>query len=228
MKRKSVLVFVMVAVLCIADSTVVALTGTRLDITPNSGTFTDNVVSIIYRMPIINAGVIGTYTDLSVSITIDYDLLTRDNDLGIGISDGSTVIGGRLGNGGVVYYLDGPENGSAYTDKGAYWDRVDVFPVGVFHGVSYPTTFLIQAGDLMETSEVTISANGTVINSMGYSGLDYNNQIDFVLIGNNLNEIYGINSVSIEAEVVPLPTAFILGSIGITFTGWLLKRRKML
>jgi hypothetical protein len=41
-------------------------------------------------------------------------------------------------------------------------------------------------------------------------------------------EVVGIDSVSITGTLVPVPSAVILGSIGITFTGWLLKRRKML
>ena len=39
---------------------------------------------------------------------------------------------------------------------------------------------------------------------------------------------YYAGDLVISAEVVPLPSAVILGSIGLTFSGWLLRRRKML
>ncbi len=37
----------------------------------------------------------------------------------------------------------------------------------------------------------------------------------------------GFRVASVPAEVVPVPSAVILGSIGLTFSGWLLKRKRM-
>jgi len=42
-----------------------------------------------------------------------------------------------------------------------------------------------------------------------------------------MNIYYNPPTATILA-IVPVPPAIILGSIGLTFTGWLLKRRKML
>ncbi|MHC4728530.1 MAG: hypothetical protein ACYS17_15015 [Planctomycetota bacterium] len=42
-----------------------------------------------------------------------------------------------------------------------------------------------------------------------------------------LTEVNGLLAIG-EVEVVPLPSAFILGSLGLTFSGWMLKRRRLL
>lgn len=41
-------------------------------------------------------------------------------------------------------------------------------------------------------------------------------------------EVVGIDSVSITGTLVPVPSAVILGSIGLSFSGWLLRKRRTL
>jgi hypothetical protein len=49
--------------------------------------------------------------------------------------------------------------------------------------------------------------------------------LTFAFASTDYDEVIGIDSVSITGQVVPVPSAIILCSIGLGFTGWKLRRR---
>ena len=196
-------------------SPTVALSGTRLDLT-NEFTY-----SILYRMPFLSAGSLNGYRDLSISIDTDYAQLTSDNDLGIAVSDGTCVLGVMMGDQGVAWALDGLDAGTTYAG--------DYLPSESFPD-DLPLNILIEAGDLPDTSRVTIgnSTGGSLVFA-GLAGIDYGREIHFVLVGDDTDEQYGVSSVHIRAEAIPIPVpgAFLLGTVGFGLVGWLRRRRTL-
>jgi len=194
-------------------SPTVTLSGTRLDLTNTV------ISSILYRMPFLETGVLNGRRDLSINIDMNYAQLTSDNDLGIAVSDGTCVLGVMMGNQGVVWALDGLDAGTTYAG--------DYLPSESFPD-DLPLNILIEAGDLPNTSRVTIgnSTGGSLVFA-GLAGIDYAREIHFVLVGDNIGEQYGVNSVHIEAHAIPIPAPLLLGAVGVSLVGWLRRRRTL-
>ena len=144
-------------------------------------------------MPIISAGALATFENLVVTITVDWVQLTGDNDFGIAISDGTSGIGGMQGDQPVNWSLDSPDNGQVLAGE-------NFSPSG---GLAYssPQTYVISAADVVgnSTVEVTNFVGGVVLHTP-LSPLDYGNGIDFLLVGDNNAERYGVKSVSIRVD----------------------------
>ncbi len=93
-----------------------------------------------------------------------------------------------------------------------------------------------------ETDVFTASLNGTTIYTLSsdFGGNSFEETFSYdvsSLAGHPVNLVFDLlhdyddesnTFVILDNVVVPVPSAVILGSLGLTFSGWLLKRRKML
>lgn len=173
---------------------IAVVNGTRLDLSPPAGFGAQG--PFVFRMPILPASVLTGLESLVVTVTIDWEQLSRDNDFGIAISDGTRAIGGMQGNQPINWSLDSPDNGLKLVGEN--------FSPAAGLAYSPPQTYVISVADLVgnSTVQVTNNAGSSVIHS-GLSPLDYSNAIDFLLVGCNNSELYGVKSVSILVEAQP-------------------------
>jgi hypothetical protein len=170
------------------------VTGTRLDLSPAVGD--GDPAAILFRMRILPASALTSYENVVVTVTIHWDALTADNDFGIAISDGTRGIGGMQGNTPVNWSLDSPDTG------GPLLVGENFSPAATIAGSS-PETYTINLANLVGTSTVQVRNNaGSSIIHSGLSPLNYGNAIDFLLVGNNGDEIYGVKSVSIRVTAL--------------------------
>ena len=180
-----------------------SISGSRLDIT------TSLVSSVLFRMTILEVGASSAYSTLSAGVFIDYAQLTSDNDLGIAISDGTQILGAMRGDHARVWTLDGLDTGASYFD--------DYVPSGYLDD-GLPLTVLMEPGRTPTSSMVTVTNNvGASLAFSGFPPIDYDGRLDFILIGDDVGEQYGIDSVriTVSGEPVPVPGAIALALFGL-------------
>ena len=175
------------------------INGNRLDFV--NGTYR----GMIYRLPIVAEGDMTNLTDLVVKISLDWDMLSNDNDLSFGISDQSQLLGACVGDTQEYWAVNGSDDGTTFKSS---W-----IPFGSFN-VSMPTTLTIEVGS--ESSNlILVNQNGESTSFNIDRDFDVNKKIDFFLGRDNIYEEYGIKSLKIEAQAqttspVPAPAASLL------------------
>ncbi len=172
-----------------ADVTTVV--GSRLDLSPVA--FGGDPAVVLYRLPILSAGALNGFEDLVVTVTVDKQAFTADNDLGIAISDGSRALGGNQGDQPVNWSMDSPDVGTLLVGEN-YAPNATLATTALM-------TYVINAADLVGTSTVqATNSSSSSVTHVGLSAIDYGNALDFLLVGNDGGELYGVNSVSILVE----------------------------
>lgn len=203
------------------------LNGSRLDYTSRS----------VSRGALVRWDILGasSYNDLTVTVQLDYDALSAgDNDLFIGISDGTNVVAPTRIDAfsGAINIFDGTVGGTVANPSLAL-DGSGVSTVLTSLGGVDPITFSVQlpaAGSdatLQSVQEGAASASNISFDR----ALTPDNGLQLILFGDGVPERYGINSVSVtvdEAEdvivAVPEPAPLVVLALGLIGLGW--KRRK--
>ena len=192
-----------------------SLTGTRLDFPAGQ----EN--AIIYRLPIINTGAMSGLDDLVVTMTLNWDMLSSDNDFSFAISDGSQLLGACIGDQNMYWAVNGTDSDTTFSST---WT-----PGGPYKRVM-PITLKIDVG---ANSSILTLTNGehTTFNFTLDKEFNINNQIDLILGREHSWESYGINSLSISAVAqspspVPIPAPVLLFGSGIGTLFCLRKTKK--
>jgi len=162
------------------------------------------VRDILYRLPVFHADEMNGFKDLVITVEVDWDLLTADNDFGFGITDGSQMIGGQIGDQDHWWALDGMDLGTHYT--------ADLSPNSAFIN-SRPIAMTIAVEE--SSSFFTIRNNSNQALSYTLAGIDPLQGIDVFLTGDDFPEEYGIKVLSVTANANPIPeptTMLLLGT----------------
>lgn len=139
----------------------------------------------------------GPRDDLTLTVTINYDRLSLDNDLGFGLTDGTTLLGAMIAdnNNGQLFRLDGGPGALNSITTG----------IGVSQAVTASFTVLDNSGPA--TLDVTYGST-SVSNNAFNTTLDTDTALSFSLFADDDQESFRINSVSVDLSTpapVPLP-----------------------
>jgi hypothetical protein len=175
----------------------VALTGSRLDFGVGN-----EYGEILYRLPIAASNPFRS--GLVVEVTLDWELAAPgtggdplDNDISVGIADGSRIIAVKASNQGrVEIYHAADEDVAPYRHA---------LPSVAFPFAS-PWTSEFTFGNSQDVS--TSTALGTANLSLSEVPFDQTDQLQVLLLADDASERYGIKSLSIHATAIPEPVSF--------------------
>ena len=162
------------------------LTGSRLDIT---GTLTD---AIAFQLPLFTAGTFTAADSVTFTTTVDWTMLTADNDFGIGITDGVKVVAGQE-----------TDNGKLYLEQANY--VAGNMPLA---SVAYPANASV-ARTMPFTVTITVAPSGVKVRGTNAAGVTFQhnststinlaNALSVVLLSNTPGEKYGISTMTVQA-----------------------------
>jgi len=161
--------------------------GSQLQLSGSGG------AAVLYRLPLLAAGELAGLADLKVTVTLDFEQLSGDNDFGLAISDSARVLGAMQGNQPTNWSIDSGDSGSVYSGEN-FSPAVGLAPIS-------PITYEINASCESGLAVVNLTnGNGDTASLSGLGvGFDYAAPIEFVLLGDNAGELYGVNSIKIVA-----------------------------
>lgn len=144
----------------------------------------------------------GARGDLTLTVTINYDRLSTDNDLGFGLTDGTTLLGAMIAdnNNGQLIRLDGGPGALNSVSTGL--------------GLSQAVTASFRVLDNSGPATLGVTYGATTIAGNAYtSTLDTDTALSFALFADDDAEIFRINSVSVDLSTpapIPLPAGGLL------------------
>lgn len=212
----------------VATHEVTGLTGSRLDFTNRSTN----------RGALLSWDILGasSYNDLTVTVRIDHDALNGgDNDLFIGISDGTNVIAPTRIDGfsGAINTFDGTVGGTAANPTFLIDGTGNATHLTSLGGVDPVTFSALLPSDgsnatLLSAQEGTATAGSFTFDR----ALIPNNGLQLFLFGDGVDERYGINSLSVTVEeaedqiAVPEPATLAVLALGLIALGSARLRRR--
>ena len=154
---------------------------------------------------------------MTFSVTLNYDALSTDNDLGFGFTDGSGMVGAMQADnsGGSLYLLNGSASSLSLHHSGTGFSN-QISATFTVADASGPATLSYSNGSY-SVSNVPLS-----------STFDTDGVLGFALYGNDSSESYRINSVALEfatIAAVPLPAGGMLLLTGLLGTAAVRRRR---
>ena len=167
----------------------------------------------IATLDLLTAGARG---DLTLTVTINYDRLSADNDLGFGLTDGATLLGAMIAdnNGGQLIRLDGGPGALNSVSTGL--------------GVSQAVTASFNVSDNSGPATLDVIYGASSVSGNAYtSTLDTDTALSFSLFADDDEEVFRINSVSVDLRTpapVPLPAGGVLLLAGLAGLAGLRRR----
>lgn len=174
----------------------------------------------------------SSYNDLTVTVNIDHSALNGpDNDLFIGISDGTNVVApSRIdGFSGAIQVFHGTVGGTAANPSFSIAAGLPVLlsSLGAVDPIEY-SALLPSAGTI--GTLLSVEENGSIAtNSSLGRALNTSNGLQIMVFGDHTSEDYAINSISVtvsEAEVSEPGTLAVFG-LGLLGLGYLRRRRSV-
>lgn len=153
-------------------------------------------LSIIYRLALAPSGLLLGATDLVVTVSLDYAQLTADNDLGVALSDGASIVGSMQGDQGTNWSITGLDNNATYT---ATYSAASL-------ANAPPMTYVFAQSAAGEAANIL--ANNSLAQTAAFPGLptlSFDGGLDLLLLADGVDELYGIRTLSVVATATLLP-----------------------
>jgi len=201
----------------------------------SSAYMTERFTDLLYTVSLNDASMISV-------VQLDYDMKVNGRGLDIspsgilyGVFKGSQLrtVDPQTGITTFLTYIDIPGIESiAFSSSGILYagtDSGDLYELNITNG----SVSLISNTPILDIDALTFASDGYLYATDALLTVADLYRVD-PLTGTTVNfgstgltEVNGLLAIG-DIELVPVPSAVILGSIGLTFSGWLLRRRRML
>jgi len=163
---------------------------------------------VLAVLPLLSANTLSTLEPATVMLTLDTALLTLDNDLAVGITDGQdfvSVMRTDLANA-HSYFVEAPFStptmpSAAFTPSAILGAGVEVFTM----------TFTLST-----TSSVTATIGSGTDSRIFTRAINRENPLNLVFLANDTSEQYGIYSATVTIDQVPEPACTSLLLLGVS------------